>query len=106
MIKKTKQTLDSIYNDKNFFEDPNYFSQTFSTKKKLIFKSRNKYKNPISNMNLSAPNFAKNININNNMNQTYKMSTASTGFFNQEKKRKKKTSAFIPDIKSQRRRVI
>ena len=48
-----------------------------------------KYKNPISNMNLSAPNFAKNININNNMNQTYKMSTASTGFFNQEKKRKK-----------------
>ena len=89
MIEKTKQTLDSIYNDKNFFEDPNYFSQTFSTKKKLIFKSRNKYKNQISNMNLSAPNFAKNININNNMNQTYKMSTASTGFFNQEKKRKK-----------------
>lgn len=87
MIHQTKKSLESINKDKYFFEDPIYFDKNFFVKKNYIFKTRNL--NNKNNFNLSAPNFTQNINYN-KMNQTNKMSTASTGFFANEKKRTKK----------------
>ena len=100
MIRKTKKTLESIHKDKNFFEDPIYFDRNYinfnSNKKNFELKSRNKIKKNINQFNLSAPNFAKNIN----MNQTIKMSTASTGFFLNEKNNKKKIYKIKPKAES------
>ena len=101
MIRKTKKTLESIHKDKNFFEDPIYFDKNFinfnKNKKKFEMKSRNKLKkNNYNQFNLSAPNFAKNIN----MNQTIKMSTASTGFFTKEKNNMMKNNKILPKAES------
>ena len=101
MIRKTKKTLESIHKDKNFFEDPIYFDKDFinfnKNKKKFEMKSRNKLKkNNYNQFNLSAPNFAKNIN----MNQTIKMSTASTGFFTKEKNNMMKNNKILPKAES------
>ena len=101
MIRKTKKTLESIHKDKNFFEDPIYFDKDFikfnKNMKKFEMKSRNKLKkNNYNQFNLSAPNFAKNIN----MNQTIKMSTASTGFFTKEKNNMMKNNKILPKAES------
>ena len=89
MITNTKKTLDSLNKDKMFFEDPAYFDPNYSPQKnkKYKFKSRNilHYK---QRFNLSSLNYTKDINTC-NMNQTNKMSTASTGFFFPEKKGEK-----------------
>ena len=87
MIHQTKKSLESINKDKYFFENPIYFDKSFFVKKNFNFKSRNS--NNKNNFNLSSPNFSQHINYN-KMNQTNKMSTASTVFFANEKKEEKK----------------
>ena len=84
-IKLTQKSLESINRDKHFFEDPifdpNY--QTYAFDKDYQFKTRNKLYNNNKRFALTSQNFYKSINI---MNQTNKLSTASTGFFVKDKK--------------------
>ena len=99
MIRKTKKTLESLHKEKNFFEDPVYFDPNYSLKNNLIYKSRTRNRPQKNNkFNLSAPNFAKDINTY-NMNQIVKMTTASTGFFVPEKKRERNIK-MIPKAES------
>ena len=88
-IKLTQKSLESINRDKHFFEDPifdpNY--QTYAFDKDYRFKARNKLYNNNKRFALTSQNFYKSINI---MNQTNKLSTASTGFFVKDKKEMKR----------------
>ena len=89
-IKLTQKSLESINRDKHFFEDPifdpNY--QTYAFDKDYQFRTRNKLYNNNKRFALTSQNFYKSINI---MNQTNKLSTASTGFFVKDKKEIKRT---------------
>ena len=86
-IKSTQKTLDSINKDKHFFDDPIYFDPDYHSSypilKKNKFKTRNKLYTNKKRFALTMQSFTKNINI---MNQTNKISTASTGFFTKDKK--------------------
>lgn len=88
-IKLTQKSLESINRDKHFFEDPifdpNY--QTYAFDKDYQFRTRNKLYNNNKRFALTSQNFYKSINI---MNQTNKLSTASTGFFVKDKKEMKR----------------
>ena len=88
-IKLTQKSLESINRDKHFFEDPifdpNY--QGYGFDKDYRFKTRNKLYNNNKRFALTSQNFYKSINI---MNQTNKLSTASTGFFVKDKKEMKR----------------
>lgn len=91
MINHTKKTLKALFQNKSLFEDPTYYDPLYLTfnshsNKKLFLKSRNdddNHKNKYNN--LSSSYFLKENNY--SPNKTGKMySTASTGFYNPDKK--------------------
>ena len=99
-IKKTQKSLESLNKDKHFLEDPVYFDPNYQSsnpiENKNKFKTRNKLYTNKKGFSLTMQNFTKSINI---MNQTNKISTASTGFFVKDKKKVKKIKN-ITDIEN------
>lgn len=98
MIKKTKQTLHALFENKNIFEDQSYFDPTYN-KKFIIKPQRLEYKNK-NRYSSSAPNIIKDNTNNYSPNKNVKMSTVSTGFFIPDKNKnsnKKQDEKFIKD---------
>ena len=96
IIKKTKMTINTLFENKHFFEEPSYFDPIYSKKnniqsrnKDFIYKYSYHYQNTSSSPNLIQDNNNYNNNYNNNNtyspNKTFKMSTISTGFYAPEK---------------------
>ena len=93
-IKQTQKTLNSMNQDKKFFEDPIYFDPNYHINYKYKINSRNKLYSAKDTFAFTLQNFGKNISI---MNQTNKMSTASTGFFVNKNRRIKQIKNITKD---------
>ena len=93
-IKQTQKTLNSMNQDKKFFEDPTYFDPNYHINYKNKINSRNKLYSAKDTFAFTLQNFGKNISI---MNQTNKMSTASTGFFVNKNRRIKQIKNITKD---------
>ena len=84
LIDKTKKTINALFKNKKFFEDPSYFGQKFSETNfkntsdfiyKYTYNNNNTLKNNLSSPDLIRDNYYS-------PNKTFKMnSTMSTGFF-------------------------